>query len=152
MRKILEEYHLYLLGKYNKIHTIRANFNPVKHFLSYQDKPLEQITNEDMTSWKAYINQSFILEGEKKQYSAMNTRLFLNSLLKGFNSCPFRLPQNTIKQYYHGKEVSQNQTIQTMGHQRITPQMTHGGIKKLFEQHHITTNKYNTYMPVVVTV
>ena len=75
--KILNEFLEYLRQEYRKNGTIYGYYNRVKLFLKWVDKPIENLTRQDLQRWQAYINQNYAQNGNIARVVAVNVFLKL---------------------------------------------------------------------------
>ncbi|MCJ7571054.1 MAG: site-specific integrase [Candidatus Thermoplasmatota archaeon] len=95
--KILERYWQHLRGKYRKKGTRRVEYTAVKLCLQWINKPVNQITKQDLNRWKTYIIEHFKPNGNSRRVSC------INHFFKWYGKKHFKLP--TPKQEMTNKIV-----------------------------------------------
>jgi integrase len=70
--EILDKYWEYLRQKYRKKNTRRVEYGHVKLCLKWIAKPLEEITMEDLTKWRAYMIDRFKPNGNARRVASVN--------------------------------------------------------------------------------
>lgn len=72
---ILNEFLEYLRREYQKNGTIYGYYNRAKLFLKWLDKPIEELTKQDLQRWRVYINQNYAQNGNIARVVAVNILL-----------------------------------------------------------------------------
>ncbi len=70
--KILEKYWQHLRGKYRKKGTRRVEYGHTKLCLQWINKPVNQITKQDLNNWRAYIIENFKPNGNCRRVTSVN--------------------------------------------------------------------------------
>lgn len=70
--EILHKYWQYLCGKYRKKNTRRTEYTQVKYCLEWINKPVREITEDDLIRWKAYIMEKYKQNGNTRRVSSVN--------------------------------------------------------------------------------
>jgi integrase len=69
---ILKKFKQYLEQKYRKKNTIYTSHNLVKLFLKWVDKPVEEITREDILEWKSFILRTYKVNANVRRITTIN--------------------------------------------------------------------------------
>jgi integrase/recombinase XerD len=70
--EILNKYYDHLCEKYRKKQTIKNNFYYVKRCLEWINKPFEEITKDDLRSYRKYLVETFMPNGNARRLSSIN--------------------------------------------------------------------------------
>jgi len=70
--ELLEKYHQYLRLNYHKKTTIDNYYYHVRKFVRWINKPINQITQNDMLNWKEYITHTFKINGNTRRIYSVN--------------------------------------------------------------------------------
>jgi len=73
--RILKEFKEYLCREYRKYGTICSYYIRLRKFLKWLDKPVEDLTKDDLLRWRSYINQKFAQNGNISRVVAVNVFL-----------------------------------------------------------------------------
>jgi site-specific recombinase XerD len=71
-KDFLEKYRLYLDLNYRKKTTILNYYYYVRLFLKWINKPLKDVTHEDMLNWKGYLIHTFKKNGNARRVMSVN--------------------------------------------------------------------------------
>jgi integrase len=69
---ILKKFKQYLEQKYRKKNTIYTTHNLVKLFLEWVDKPVEEITRDDLVEWKRFILRTYKVNANARRIITVN--------------------------------------------------------------------------------
>ena len=70
--QILEKYHQHLNLNYRKKTTIQNYYYHVRKFLQWMNKPLNEVTKEDMLKWKGYLLHTYMKNGNTRRVASAN--------------------------------------------------------------------------------
>ena len=73
--RILKEFKEYLCREYRKYGTICSYYIRLRKFLKWLEKPVENLTKDDLLRWRSYINQKFAQNGNISRVVAVNVFL-----------------------------------------------------------------------------
>jgi len=68
----LEKYHQYLNLNYRKKTTIQNYYYHVRKFLQWMNKPINEVTNDDMLNWKGYLLHKYMKNGNARRVASAN--------------------------------------------------------------------------------
>jgi len=70
--QILEKYHQYLDLNYRKKTTIQNYYYYVRKFLQWMNKPMGEITKDDMLKWRGYLLHTYMKNGNARRVASAN--------------------------------------------------------------------------------
>jgi len=68
----LEKYHQYLNLNYRKKTTIQNYYYHVRKFLQWINKPINEVTKEDMLKWRGYLLHTYMKNGNARRVASAN--------------------------------------------------------------------------------
>jgi len=71
-RDVLDKYHQHLNLNYRKKTTIHNYYYPVRKFLQWMKKPINEVTKEDMLKWRGYLLHTYMKNGNVRRIVSAN--------------------------------------------------------------------------------
>jgi len=68
----LDKYHQHLNLNYRKITTIQNYYYHVRKFLQWMNKPMKEVTKEDMLNWRGYLLHTYMKNGNARRVASAN--------------------------------------------------------------------------------
>lgn len=103
-RQILEKYQQYLQLNYRKKRTAYNYYIFTKLFLQWINKPIDQITKDDMLKWKGYIIHKYMKNGNARRVMSVNH--FTKWLSREELKLPVPTPEHSNKIVLSEKELN----------------------------------------------
>jgi len=70
--QILEKYHQHLNLNYRKKTTIQNYYYHVRKFLQWINKPINEVTKDDMLNWRGYLLHTYMKNGNARRVASAN--------------------------------------------------------------------------------
>ncbi|MBZ9572557.1 site-specific integrase [Patescibacteria group bacterium] len=71
-RDFLEKYHQHLNLNYRKKTTIQNYYYHVRKFLQWMNKPISEVTKDDMLNWRGYLLHTYMKNGNARRVASAN--------------------------------------------------------------------------------